>query len=683
MENNEIPRIETEIRKPLETEIIPRPEDPELQRLQEVTLSNFQQRGFLEVKRDDQNNIDSVVINHLDYLTRGFTNKEGSFVKRKTYLKTSAQELINYTETALSPSEILYWTFKGIPVTVKAPDGSIPSEKKNLFFVPSEKEGFSPETFAKHKNDHYIRMWDRPMDWDRRHPTVESDFAAKTSLLDIAIPYEVYARANGRRNEGGVLFVDAIPGSPEAGRQRLSGSWFVRQGIRGGGTDNVNWYNPINFMEEKGTFWENNELLSVEDFSEHNRDVEVRKVSKDGRINIGNRRFSIGSQYKDGDVVKIYQDQYAVSVDGEVRCAFRAHVSSENMRNCHITYDKGEDRSFTLVPQGSFDVINPSQLGSFFVDREGAKKDRIMIGDHVQTLMDFRSSLSSEGRSSFTDLSPAEQISAMLLVQDLDKKGDSRARELLETVPDSAQLFADAYLNGELDTRVLHLTNQSPEIQKNVIEQYTKIRNASNRFVDTLTEKLQSTKLMSNTDRIILERMKQSFAYRSQHFILLATEFGQEGVTEALDTMSLYTKALDSASNGFSGEGVVSFHEDPGIKLDEKHASVSARYVFSDSSRVTFTVRPEAVDEEYETGQSRLGVTASAEGKKVNLRLDCDEYGLSLDIGTRGSDFVNKLQQLGLSHHTQGLFEKGLSNKEVFKRFTQKIPKALGWKTSL
>lgn len=681
-------------------EILPRPDDLEIRQLQEQALKNFEKRGLLHIVSDDEGNLDHVVIDDLSPVLERTVSINGKPVRGKDIVDSCAGIFdLNQSLTAdrevprLSMAEKLYWTFKGIPVMTREDVDQGVDERRNMFYVPSVTEMYDIDAMKRHEVDHYLRMWDVGGKWSSPHPTIENDFRPVTnengeiepfSRLDAAVPYEIYVSGNGARDEAGVLMVDKVPGHPENGRQKISGKWFTTYFFAGGAKNSATIESGRKFVQQKGAQLEKHGLLMEDDFQGHNSEVPVRKTQSRGQVNIGTRRFTLGAQYAGGEVIQVSGNNYAVEVNGEVRALFQASVDRENLRNCHTTYNQAEDRTFTLVPMGAFEIKKPGELSSFFVERytdQGKKRDSIHVGDHIQELLDFKKGFSHKVQSGMVDMTLPEQTSAMLLVQDLEKRGDSRARALLSRTPDAAHLFADSFMNGDLDIRVLNIVNIPENEQRDLLARYVEFRKSSDEFVTSISDQLEEKNMLSPTDQLLLERVKQSFAFRAQHLLILDAQYGY---AEAKDPLKLYSEALSHAEAALSGKAVIEKHEDPGVMTNAGYASVSTRYQMEDSSRVTITVRPQEVLEEYEKGQSRLGITATtAENQKVSIRLDCDEYGISLDIGTRGSPLVTRLQELQLSHHTQETFEGGLSNKVVFERFARKLPKAFGWSTQL
>jgi|GEM_PF-5859814 len=675
-----------------QSEIAPRPEDPEIQVIQEQVLERMQRREILQVIRYEDGKLSHVVLDNMQALVSGYPKENGEWVKRKDYLKVDAPELRNRMP-GISPSEMIYWTFKGIPVITTA---EVESQEditpKNLLYIPSEQYAFKRESMKSAEGNHYLRMWDMGRGWNDPHPTVESDFATNITVLDIAVPYEIYVTGNGERTDDGTLMVDKNPGIPNGMRQPISGKWFSDNFFAGGPKGNgPSIDNPHDFMQERGVQWELHGLLKDGDFPTRNQAKEEFSATQEGYFYINNKRFTLGVEFSRCTVKRLSPSEYGAyqANSDEPLIVFKDEILPEGVRNCSLQKfenNKGGLRNVILLPQGSFPTSMSSEYGSVFLKRyreDGKTRERVSLRREVPLLHLFKESLPGGIQEQFEQLSLLNQISLTRQISELPSDKKTQALDLLHTGGIGyLKLLADTYKEGNFDNRVLDILNKSPDVMKKVFDSYESYTYAAEGLVNTLETYLGESQVLTDIDRIYLERVNQSFISRGQDLVILAAEKSNE-IDEATELARL-TEALLGITHAITTEENVQYTK--GISTSNELTSITKTARLKGNTRASIVIRPNDVprheDRRFDQGQSRIGfIYTNNSGEKIRLAIDKDEYGISVDMGSRGDRVTESLARIGKSHHTQTHFEEALDNPQYFGSFASKLPQAVGWPT--
>ncbi len=147
-----------------------------------------------------------------------------------------------------------------------------------------------------------------------------------------------------------------------------------------------------------------------------------------------------------------------------------------------------------------------------------------------------------------------------------------------------------------------------------------------------------------------------------------------------------YIEALNTFSSAMNETDNVLYTVGQDIKGNRTSLTKTVTYE-SDTSkkRASIVVRPQDVpkhdQKKYDQGQARIGfLFSTSKENKIRVSIDFDEYGISLDMGSRGDVVSEGLKQIGKSHHTQSHFEEGLETPEYFGSVMKQIPESFDWK---
>jgi hypothetical protein len=329
---------------------------------------------------------------------------------------------------------------------------------------------------------------------------------------------------------------------------------------------------------------------------------------------------------------------------------------------------------------GAYPSSLQDEYGTVSVSRyNGVQKEKktFAFRREIPAVEAFKETVSPNSRFALEQSTVLEQILTLKQVEELTPDQRGKAFLLIEKGgPGAVALLSDIYKDGILDNRVLNIGDRPEEAVQEALTIYSQYRETSQAFLHELESHMNPNEM----DMLFLERIHQSFVSRGQDLLILvdqgvitSTEFH-----EVVEAMNGFSDALSNDKNALYTVGK---------DIEGRQTSLTKTVTYGEGDakkRASIVVRPENVarhdDKRYDQGQSRIGLLYSiSKERKIRMSIDFDEYGLSVDIGSRGDPIVEGLKQLGKSHHTQRHFEKGFQTEQYFAQFAKGIPDAFNW----
>lgn len=625
------------------------------QKFEELSFDYLISRGFIEQNEQGQ------LVADLEKIS-AFSIKD--FSKSLPSQKQGGIAWNKRQQIASNTTAVFANLFHDREVLVKGVD----SEPRPLVYIPENEESLS-DISAMRNSWMSLNEIGLTQDYSVTYPTKEKGAGSELDLIDVAPVYLVYAVGNGKRDENGNLFVDRDVNDPDAGRMQVTGEWFRRNGFRGP-TDAKFGENTSNLFQKYGKRWEESGLLSQSDFPEASRLKKDRTISN-GRVTIDDHIFYLGRDYKEGKLEPITNHEYIIydNAGNPVAILDKDLDQDKITETTAISREvKGNEYRQTVVNKPAVSISKIEQLGEYTNIRTyGNEKvrEKVSIQRELSGLLDLRQGLPDELRDNLQSFSLKEQINLARSLRKLGEIGDSRGLDFLEkTGRVGMQILIEAESRSGLDHRLLDLKDFDEDKREELLTSYETFRASIGNLGDTLLEQAQQ-KGLDNTSKILVHRVKEALLSRSTDFLLADMDQGS-------NEMKKLGQALTSVDNIINGR--IEYKMEPGE--DKQTNAKQARYKLENGSELNIVVRPE----ESEHAQARISfVYRDSEGTRTDLRLDHDEFGLSVDIARRKTQLHETLTDLGKSHHTQSIFEKGLMDGKEFKKLAENMPVILGW----
>lgn len=629
----------------------------------DTAMEYFNNEGIIEYQQDGSLVVDTnKVIN--------FSNRE----YKGNFPLSNSGGVTEETRKLIAPTsaELFANVFNRKKVKLKGRENE---GEKELFYIPESAEDLA--NIEEMKNSWMsLDEVGRVHDWNKTYPTRKSGFKDGLNFLEVAVPYKIYAKANGERDENGVLWVDSDPGDPNTSRQPFSGKWMVRQKIKGPHGSRFS-DSPRKVIEEYGALWQKYDLLKPTDIQTATWDRNyVRNVTEDGRVTIDSKVYSLGKEFAGGKVEQLDPDTYIVqSVDGVV-ATLKTELTREELAEANVV-DLGKGRRQLTLPKTATKLTkleNMRNFSNYSYEGHQRRREIVNVSDELPKLLELRKSLDDKVLADFSKLDKHDQIRVSMLINDLGVNG--RGLEFIEkTGEDGMKLLADMKARGGTDRRLIGelLAKSEPE-RVFLLEQYRDFRVSTDKLMTSLFESAKSKiheQGINESHLALIERTSDAIRARSADLLHVAS------TTESISS-ARRMKLLTEGTNRFNEllldqVGSLEFNYMP----DPNQGAETGRYIFKDGSSLSITVRPKAV----ENAQARISIRyKSADGEAANLRIDKDEYGISLDISNKGDDLYRELEDLGKTYHSQGMYERGLQlGDDEFAEFAEVIPILLNW----
>ena len=627
------------------------------EKFEELSFEYFFDQGFLERNEKGELVADLEKISNFSY--RDFSSK----------LKPQSEGGITFNKKQLIASNtasLFANLFHDREVLVKGID----SDPRPLVYIPENEESLA-DIEAMRNSWMALNEIGLTQSHSIRYPTKEEGMNSSLQLADVAPIYLVYAVGNGQRDEKGVLWVDKNVGKNST-RAKLTAEWFRLNGFRGP-TGAKFGENTDKLFEGREKIWEDTGLLRRTDLPEASRFKKDRTISN-GRVTIDNKTFTLGSEYKKGRLEPITTHEYLIyDEEGNLKAILDKNLDVAKYPETTVISREFNGKNYpqVLVNNPAVNVTPLDSLGSYSNIRTyGNEKVRetVDIRREISSLIDFRKGVSDDARSALEQFSLKDQINISRSIRKLGEIGDTRGLDFLEkTGKVGMQILAETEARGGLDQRLLDIKDLEESERERLLQDYSELLSSFDSLGDTMLSKAKE-KGLDQSSILLVSRLKESLLSRSTDFLL--AEMNNSDIS---GEMSRLSESLNSVSGVLNGD--IKYKMELGG--DKQSGATQARYKLENGSELNIVVRPEKSD----NAQARISfVYRDSEGNRSDLRLDHDEYGLSLDISRRGTSLHSSLNELGKSHHTQANFEKGLGMNELeFKKLAQQMPKILGW----
>lgn len=643
-----------------------------LRRLEELQL----------VTRIDNSGGDEVfLLNNPDFFTNG--NGEvlfgGQLVKKnvRQVLESVASGTLKLEEVGKNNVKALVEIFKGKKFVL---EGENLDKARDFIYMPdSIEDAFDLEEIQKKKDSFVFLHKDISKSYLTDHPISTDLEKIPTFQVDVAMM--VYGLGDGRREEDGALTVLKDVRDATRGRQRISGKWFIDNF----GFTNVggkNWGNPKALIEKFGGRLSETGLLTVVDFDRGERQLKIlnkgtfmwngdmyllgKEYAGMGIKRLGDKRFSIVDN--EGNTLKIFKTGVKKGAEGSVRS---------------IKLD-GAGRSRRFITKSAIDFVDDDKAVVVKFNDQGREILNLDQKDvSVFKKLCFEIGV---GDAALGYVSDQDLLIVSELVNSLDKSQQNIAWEFIKRYEEfGLKYLAESYYQDSFNYEVINGSLSNYEKIWPVFELYYNILSDVSKMKDLVVE---SAGVLSNRDsqqlKIFTGRIEEAMRIRSKEiFDSVLLDQTPEASTQ-LKLLSRAVYAIKEATQ--KGSDMYSESTKPSVFENKRATRIFHGLGIMEGTKLVVTVRPEKFADTgpKDVSEPRIQFRfVDVDGNEINLRVDLDNEGVSLDFGSHEGTLHKTLNQLGISHHTHFAFERQFSDLKTFARIAKSFASAFNmniWK---
>jgi hypothetical protein len=663
----------------------------------DLALTKMQELGIV-TRQTDNNGVAFAVVENLTAFTDGIY-REGKKIGVKDWVQSVAGNIhsdpqLGHKQTART----LYHVFKDVPVVTRSEyqNAQLRSEEplpfKQLFYIPASPESaLNPKAIAAARGTYHLGLWEvgkRPQ-WQSTYPTQSTEYDTELRLFDVAVAETVYGRGEGIRDDSGVITVV----QPDGRRQPISGVWMKAH--LDGPTAELKWDTPRNVMTSYGQRL--SAIVRPEDFAVRegfNPFSETRKVGKNGDVTVEGMRFTLGNPFMGSTVGRLTDNShgnvhlvYKQEEQGTFTPLLLFHAEVLDSKQNLIQAQKG---SVITVPQGAFIRQFPHELGVVTtVEYTESGQRRIVQGPSIASelpnLVEYRQRLSEVINDKEMNGFSLEQQVALITVIKQYESTYPVWDFLRQTKGIGLRVLVDSYFHEGVEPKIFRLGNLDNGVIGGLMDGYIQGKLHAKKLGRAMQAKNEG--VFSARDRqrnLFVTRILSAFEYRLRDLLVVAATQEERHGQVAIEQLTLMNNAMDVLTQAFSRPAGLSLDLHPNYDTQTRQlTSMTGIYSQPDNgTRTKITVRPNAVAGEKSKTAAQAGLRLSFEdenGQSISLRLDYDTYGISLDVGSRGSAVAELFERVGKSHHTQMGFDPGFQDPELFARFIREFGTRLGY----
>jgi hypothetical protein len=643
--------------------------------LQNKALDRFQDLGL--ITRVENEGEEILIINDKDFFIHGGGEVVTSTGEKKTVrlndmLDYEAKTLMNSVSFGKNRKDrTLFYIFQDKKAVLKSEDLS---EARDVIYVPDTAEmAFDEKEISKNKDNYIFLFSDFSKSWQDTCPTKDLEFESGVSNFEVSTAMMAYGKGEAKRKNG-VLTVIKKVGTSTSERQRISGKWFTENfGVRFVGAGRY-WDSPKPLMEKFGGKLSETGLLISEDFDRPKREF---KILNKGTFMWKGDMYLLGKAYADMQVKDLGNKVFAiVDNDGVVVRKFMEGVKegAEGLVRS-IKLDK-QGRSRRFITQSAVSFVDDNNSEKIIVTGYNENGRRLQIFDKklaMENLQNFKEECKVNGvqDSAFKSLNLNEQILISEVFKNIDNSDKQILWQFVEKYKEFGLKFiSESQIKGELGLEFIKFAIENHDMLSTTFEKYneilTSIDNLEEILMNSLPPNLSERDI--ETFKIFEGRLIESLKMRSMDLLKSTVNSIK---TDCLDQLDILDETIVTINNSIKADGDM---RSESVEPAVFQKSRVTRIFVGEGKKLSVTVRPfEAVDTgDKGIGQQRIQFRyTNSDGKELNLRVDSDEFGTSLDIGARGQPIVDILNKQVGSHHTHFAFEPQFSNQKTFAKMAK------------
>ncbi len=646
--------------------------------LQNRALNKFQELGL--IVRIEKDGDEVLVINNKDF----FMLRKGDLEVEK---KTVAVRLNNLLEKDEDLKDImnspdlggermdrtLFYIFQDKKSVLKGEDLS---EARDLIYVPDTVDtAFDQTEILNHKNGYIFLFSDFSKSWQDTYPTKDLEFESRLSNFEVSTAMMVYGKGEAKR-ENGVLTVIKKVGGDSVERQRISGKWITENfGVRFVGAGRY-WDSPVPLMKKFGDKLSKAELLTPQDFERPNREL---RVLQNGKFQWKGSTYALGREYSNDQLVNLGGDVFAILDDnGNLKTLFETTVNTgaESLVKVQTIGSKGLTKKY--IPHEAINFLGDEKSDSINLVSFGSEQRNLISiskKDSVNLLQKLKTDCEIRGIDT-KDLN----INELMFVSIAFNQASEQERIHILNFASKfgvggLKFIAEGYAQGGIDKNIYKLVESDSPVIENVFDIYSEVLENSDRLNNLLLDR--SKDLISRRDfdafRLFNSRINEAVRLKAMGLLRLSLKEPNQSI-EQIKMLNILVTSIYEAANPIGD-----MHADS-EKPDTYLNSRSTRSFSGDSesplngNKLVVTARPIPTQE----GQARIQFQikdVTNKSKTLNMRVDRDEIGASLDLGNHDGITHRLLNMVGVSHQTHVVFEKQFSNPETFARMVKTYAK--------
>lgn len=651
--------------------------DPKLERrkeLQDRALNKLQNFGLIQ--RTEKDGEEILVINNPDFFLsgKGKVTIDGQEVEKSLdqVVESCASSIL--AEVGKNNAKALFYIFENKKGVILGQEEQNP---RDIIYIPQNaKSAFDLEKIRENKDKFIFLYSSLSKSWLSDHPTKDNEFNDHLTVFEVDMAMMIYGQSDGLRDGSNNLTVLNSNGE----RQQISGKWF-KDNFGFHNIGDRNWGNPTSILDKYGGKLTESGLLTNEDFT--HRSLGNNTIKKDGTYYIEGKKFGLGRGNAGKQIIKLDSSKYAVcSNDGEqlkVDFVFEPSIKEEMKKLVRVQSLGSKGKTFLYVPNGVYpkedrENMTPTVLTVF--NKDSRKQVVLDSGVVFDKLIAFQKEFETnqEMAENWNNLALEEKISISETFSSLNDENKKKCFEFTSRFGESGlKAISEGYLQGGFDQRLLgllDLENGAVEIMNSYLE----VINSANKLEVTINNSLGNNTKSKEIDtfNVFNSRIIEAMKIRSKDVLLSAlTDTSQESTEQ----MEILTELIESVNESTKNTGEMHPQSDkPAIFENSRVTQVFTGSNKFEGQKLVVTVRP---TESKDTGQKGKGQARiqfryiNNKGKELNMRIDSDEFGTSLDLGARGQPMVEVLKSVSGTHHTQVNFENQFSDPRTFARMAK------------